>query len=338
MLHANIRALAVPAFLALLVVMVAAGVERYARPAGGLQLPPPEMDEGRHVFTTGSRAYPREAIDSDGIRVRIPRPAHRIVSQYWSIDEFLYSIVRADDVVAVSTSAYLPTVSNVLPFVRKYKPVIASDPERVLKMDPDLILVSSEGRADYTSLVRSAGVPVFRMQVTFATLREVEATIRLTGYVTGRDDEAAAVATSFQAVIDKARARRPKDASPPRVLGLGGRLSYGTKTMFNDVIRTLGGINVGAEGGLEGYSAVDFEQVARWNPQWIFAGADAGQNQKVFEQLRHDPALSLTDAARSGRIVVLDNNVFLPMSPFTEMLVTAIADALYPQQTTGVHL
>lgn len=330
----NIRGIAAPVLLALLVVMVAAGVERYARPAGGLQLPPADV-EGRHHYVLGGREYPREAVDSDGVRVRIPRPTHRIVSQYWSIDEFLYSIVPANEVVAVSSSAYEPTISNVLPLVQKYKPAVASDPERVLKLDPDLILVSSDGRADYTSLVRSAGATVFRMQVTFETLREVEDTIRLVGYVTGRDEDAARVATSFQKAIEAARERRPANAHVPRVLGLGGRYSYGRNTLFNDIIRALGGVNLGAEGGLEGYSSVSFEQIAQWNPEWIFAGANPGQNEQVRQQLLADPAIALTDAARKGQVLVIDNNTFLPMSPLTVRLVEAIADALYPQRQAG---
>ena len=338
MSRARIRSFAAPVLLILLVVMAAMGIERYAAPAGGLQLPVPRFEEGKHVFATGKAPYPREVEDADNVRVRIARPARRIASQYWSIDEFVYSIVPAKNVVAVSASAYEPTVSNVLPFVRKYQPVIATDPERVLRVDPDLILVSSDGRADFTSLLRSAGVPVFRTQVTFETLAEIEAAIRLMGYVTGADANARQVADSFHSTIEELSARHPANAAPPRVLGLGGRYSYGSKTVFNDVIRKLGGINVSAEGGLEGYSPVDYEQIIRWNPEWIFAGAASDRKSQVLAQLLRDPSISLTEAARSGHIVVLDNNVFMPMSPYTVLLVTAIADALYPIPSPGTKL
>ena len=333
---ARARRFAAPVLLVLLVVMMAMGIERYAAPAGGLQLPVPQFEEGKHVFVAGKDSYPRELKDADEIRVRIARPARRIASQYWSIDEFVYSIVPPRDVVAVSASAYEPTVSNVLPFVRRYKPVIATDPERVLKVDPDLILVSSEGRSDFTSLIRSAGIPVFRTQVTFETLAEIEASIRLMGYLTGADRKAQSVADSFHSTIERLRSRRPTDMAPPRVLGLGGRYSYGSKTIFNDIIHTLGGVNVSAEGGLKGYSAFNYEQAIGWNPEWIFAGAAPQQTGQVLDQLLKDPSIALTDAARSGHIVVLDNNVFLPMSPYTALLATAIADALYPAASKGV--
>ena len=69
----------------------------------------------------GSRST-REAIDGDEVTFRVARPAHRIVSQYWSLDEFAYSILPAEDVVAVSESAYLEEISNVLANVKRFNP------------------------------------------------------------------------------------------------------------------------------------------------------------------------------------------------------------------------
>jgi len=48
-----------------------------------------------------------------------------------------------------------------------------------------------------------------------------------------------------------------------------------------------------------------------------------------------DPAISLTQAGRNGHIVVLDNRVFLPMSPYTSILVQAIAEAIYGGEPAG---
>ena len=103
--------------------------------------------------------------------------AHRVVSQYWSIDEFAYSILPAEDVVAVSESAYLEEISNVLANVKRFNPAVATDPERVVALYPDLMLVSISGRADYTSLARSSGVPVYRMQTMFETLDQINCNI-----------------------------------------------------------------------------------------------------------------------------------------------------------------
>jgi iron complex transport system substrate-binding protein len=322
-----------PILFVIVVGMLAAAVGRYASPPGGLQLPVAATSEGSAAIRTGSLAYPREAIDSDNMRVRIPRPAHRIVSQYWSIDDYVYSVAPPESIVAVSQSAYARSYSNVYLLAEKFRPAIATDPERVLDLNPDLILVSSDGRGDYTSLVRSTGVPVYRMQSTFHTLDQVKKTILLTGYLIGEDAAAQKVAAQFQARIDegraKAQAARARGMAPLHILALAGRHGYGARTLLDDVLRTVGAINVAAEHGLDGYAPVNFEQIAQWSPDWILAGADRGQTKLVLQQLLADPAVAVTKAARDHHILVLENDIVQPMSPFTARFVTTLTNALY---------
>jgi iron complex transport system substrate-binding protein len=337
MIRSRLMTFIAPMLLIVLVAITAAGVRRYASPPGGLQLPPLPKGNGDARIRMGQLTYPREAIDSDEFLVRVAHPAHRIVSQYWSIDEFVYSVAPPQDVVAVSESAYVKSISNVLPNVEHFHPVIATDPERVLALDPEIMLVSSTGRADYTSLARSSGVPVYRMQTTFQTLDQVEQSIRLTGYLTGNDDAAEKEAHRFRSDIEAAKALRPEGAPHPRILGLGGRYSYGRETLFNDIVTTLGGINVGAENGLKGYDPIDFEQIVRWDPEWIVAEAAPGKINDVLNNLMADPAISLTQAARNGHILVLEDHIFLPMSPFTTLIVRAMAEAIYGQTSTSTQ-
>ena len=315
--------------LAILVCTIAAAVEHFVPPDAGLQINRASAGLRAAPIRTGPLEYPRVAVDSDEFTVRVARPAHRIVSQYWSIDEYVYSVAPPDRVVAVSESAYLPNISNVYREVHKFRPVIATDPERVLRLEPDLLLVSNNSRADFCALVRSTHAPIYRVFTTFTTLAQVAETIRLTGYLTGEDESAAREVNRFWNEIERARGRRKSGTRSPRILGFSGHSSYGTETLFDDVVRTLGGINVGAEGGLKGYDAINSEQIVRWSPEWIVAGSDRGKTGEVLASLMADPAIAITPAARGGHILVFEFNVFLPTSPFTTMLVNAIAEAIY---------
>jgi iron complex transport system substrate-binding protein len=315
--------------LAILVCTIAAAVQHFVPPDAGLQINRANAGRGNTAIRTGPAEYPRKAVDTDGFAVRVARPARRIVSQYWSIDEYVYSVAPPDRVVAVSESAYLPSVSNVYREVQMFRPVIATDPERVLRLDPDLLLVSSTSRADFCALVRSTQVPIYRVFTTFTTLAQVAETIRLTGYLTGEDAAAAKEVDRFWSAIDRAKSRRKAGSKAPRILGFSGHSSYGTETLFDDVVRTLGGINVGAEGGLRGYDAINNEQIVRWNPEWIVAGANRDKTGEMLATLMADPAIAVTQAARDGHILVFEFNVFLPTSPFTTLLVTAMAEAIY---------
>lgn len=311
------------------VALIAGAVDRFVSPPTGPTLV--ETGYGRAGTRIGGRSYPREAVDSDGFRVRIPAPARRIVSQYWSIDEYLYSVVPPERVVSVSESAFVAGVSNVLDLARRFRPVLAGDPERVLRQNPDLILVSSSSRSDFAGLIRPSGIPVYRMFVDFTTLDQIEEYIRLVGYLTGEDARAEEAAIRFHTTVEHARSMRRPGAAAPRVLGYTGQshYGYGAKTMFDDMVRVGGGVNVAAEHGLEGYDAINAEQIARWNPQWIVSGADFNQIDATRSRILADPGVALTDAGRTGHVLVLPNNVFLPMSPYAATRLTAISEALW---------
>ena len=331
-IHSSIRGYVGPALLAVVVATVAVAMGNFAKPPGGLQVAAATTDFGDPAVATGRREYPREALDSDHARVILQRPAQRIVSQGSSIDEFLYAVVPPERVVAVSAYAYSTRDSNVLPAVNKYHPAVAADLEHVLTLSPDLMIVSSTGRSDASSLARAANLSVFRMFTMFTRLDEVADSIRLTGYLTGNDERARVEEEKFRTTVTQAIALRPAMAAKPRLLAISGHLVYGDETLLNDIIAKLGGINVAAEGGLKGYDQVNSETYLRWNPDWIITNSDEDSAEHVKAQLLTDPAIALTTAAKRGQIAVFNNKIFFPMSPKTAELVTALSRTLYAPQ------
>ena len=289
----------------------------------------PYQSYGSARVRTETTRYPRYATGADDVRVRIDRPATRIVSQNAHADEYLYTVVPPDRIVGVSETAYEPRYSNVFEAASRYHPAVANDPERVLRSHPDLIVTAEATRADVPSLLRHAGIPVYRMYTMFETLDAIEEHIRLIGYLTGQDDRAGREARRFMDIIARAAARRPAHVPPPRVLGLGASYGYGARTLFTDILRTIGAENVAATHGLLGYDRVNDEHIALWNPDWIVTGADTGLTERTRTSMLARPSIASTDAARLGHIVVLDNRLFLPLSPFTAHLVEALSQALY---------
>jgi iron complex transport system substrate-binding protein len=326
-------------FLVILVAaVVAAGVwTARSTPAGLLRSPRrPYQSDGSPQVRTEGLGYPRYATGADDVRVRIDRPARRIVSQHAQVDEYLYAVVPAERVVGVSETAYEPRLSNVSEHVARHHPIIANDPERVLLANPDLVITAEAVRAELPDLLRQAGLPVYRMYTMFETLASVEDHIRLIGYLTGEDARADIETVRFRAVVTQAAARRPANMAAPRVLGfgLGGGYSFGSRTLFNDILRVLGAENVSATHGVVGYDRASDERIVRWNPDWIVASADPGMADRTRANLLARPSIAETDAARLGHIVVLDNRIFLPLSPYTSRLIDALSTALYGKGPT----
>jgi iron complex transport system substrate-binding protein len=298
-------------------------------PADLLPLPERPFAYGTADVRIEGPAYPRHATGADDVRVQVARVPRRILSQDSRADEYLYAVTPPARVVGVSAAAYEPRISNLTGLVDRYRPIVATDPEQVLRAQPDLVLSPASARADTIGLLRQAGLPVYRIHTMPETLASIEAHIRLVGYLTGEDARAGDEIARFRAAVARAAARRPAHGSAPAVLGLGGTYSYGSKTLFADVLRVLGAENVAALHGLTGYDRVTDEHIVRWDPEWIVAGADRGSVEATRARLLASPAIAATTAAKRGQVVVLEQQVFLPMSQLTAGLVEALSAALY---------
>jgi iron complex transport system substrate-binding protein len=103
----------------------------------------------------------------------------------------------------------------------------------------------------------------------------------------------------------------------------------GTNTLFDDIVRAAGAINVAAEQGLEGYPRISAEQVAAWQPDFIIAGADGSALEDTRRRLLANPAVAATDAARADRIILIENRYFLTVSQYVVRAVGAVVDGLY---------
>jgi len=311
-------------------VAAASIVVAYVTPASLLLRPErPFAGYGSHAVRMGAARFPREATGADDVVVRVAAPPRRIISQSMSTDEYLYSILPAERIVGVSESAYQERMSNVYDLARAHAPIVATDVERILRSDPDLVFAPAEARSDVPALLRAAGVPVYRIPTMFPTLASIEEHIRLVGYLSGEDARAEAEARRFRAAIDRAASRKPAGTQAPRVMGFGGLYSYGSDTLFHDILRVLGAENVAATHGFVGYDRVTDEHIVRWDPEWIVAGADRGLVPQVRQRLLAHPAIGATTAARRGQVLVFEHHVFLPLSPLTARFVEALAEALY---------
>ena len=278
--------------------------------------------------------FPRAVTDDFGRLVTIPAAPERIVSNSITVDGLLMAVVEPERVVAVSPFSMDPRFSDVAEIAERMNLASSERPEIALRLRPDLVFTGLHARAEWLSLMRYADAPIYGVGDTVLKVSELMALVRRIGYVAGADDRADVVVRSWEARLARVRSRLPEaGASPPRVLGYNRALSYsyGTETLFHDVVSLLGAANVGAEQGLVSYERISTEEIAAWNPEWIVTGADPGQREQLELQLLADPGIAVTQAARSGQILILPQHVFLTVSHNVVTLVESIAAALYPE-------
>jgi len=277
--------------------------------------------------------FPRTIADYYGDALTLDRAPQRIASQALTIDHFLLAIVPPERIVAMSNYARDERYSFAVDAAQRTDAVIATDTEAVVLRDPDVMLTAHSARADQVELARSAGIPVIRLLTIFDNFDQIAEQLTTVGRITGEDEKARAVVEEMRRRAEAAKALRPADAKPVRILALTVySSSYGKGSLFEYVVNELGAVNVGTEQGLGPYGQISAEQVASWNPDWIVAGAENASIEEVRERMLKDPGVSVTEAGRTGQVLVVKNREFLTMSHQSVELMESLAKAIYPEK------
>lgn len=279
---------------------------------------------------TGSVVYPRTAVDPLGARVVLEAPPKRIVSLEYEIDEYLYRIADPEHVVGVSKQAYRDQLSNVLAQVNRHQPKVAADIETILRLKPDLVVAGVRSKSDLVHALQSAGIRVFRLPTLATRLEQVAENITLVGYLTGRDEPARRERQRFESELADIDAQcRKAGHRGARVFGVSMiGYTHGDQTLFQDIVRLVGVVNVAAQNGIHSYEKIGNETVLRWNPDWVFTWSDPGKGADELRRWSEDPALGATAAVKKRQVVVSDGKDHLSLSSEVTKLARTMANVL----------
>ena len=273
--------------------------------------------------------FPMTRADALGYGVTIPAPPRTIASQALVTDHLLFGVVPHSRIVAVSTYAGKAAYSNVAKHVQTLGLPAVLGPEMILDLGPDLLVASHISDPQFLRVVRASGLPTYAMQTMFATLEEIASALRLVGALSGEPERAQRAIEQFEASLNEAKRRVIPSSVPQRVLGISNSYdSYGKGSLFEDIVTTLGCVNVGSEQGLGSWQRIGSEQVAAWNPDWIVTGTGGLPRDVVLTSLGANPAVAVTTAGQRNQLVVVEDRHFLSMSQHVLGTVHAISQAL----------
>jgi iron complex transport system substrate-binding protein len=276
-----------------------------------------------------STPFPRTVKDAFGDPLTLNTPPKRIVSQTLGTDEILFAICPRDRIAGITEVAFNDTYSKIVDEAKASGIKTIYGPEDILALKPDLVFVASYSRAEMSTLLRAAHAPVYRFS-NFDRIEDIADNVRQLGYLIGEDAAAARVVADMNERLTRARAKAAASGRHPRIMTYDGSgYTAGNNTLFDDVIRQAGGVNVSAEHGAKGYGRVSTEQILEWQPEYLICGAKSGDEDIVRRRLMNNPAIAASTAAKSGRLILMDTRVFMTTSHHVVTAVEALVDALY---------
>jgi iron complex transport system substrate-binding protein len=277
--------------------------------------------------------FPRTVKDAFGDPLTLNAPPKRIVSQTLGTDEILFAICPRDRIAGITELAFNHAYSKIVDEAKASGIKTIYGPEDIIVLKPDLVFIASYSRGEMSALLRAAHAPVYRFS-NFDRIEDVANNVRHLGYLIGEDAAAARVVTDMHERLTRARAKAAASGRRPRIMTYDGSgYTAGRDTLFDDVIRQAGGVNVSAEHGAKGFGRVSGEQILEWQPEYLICGAKPGEADLVRRRLMDNPAIASSTAVKSGRLILMDTRVFLTTSHHVVTAVEALVDALYGDGT-----
>ena len=259
-------------------------------------------------------ADPISFVDHEGREVRLPAPAERVASIPIPMASTLIAIDGATDrLVGMNPSAKSAIVEGILGRIFPEARDIPSDitapnfipnVEELARVNPDLVIQWAGRGPDFVDPITNAGLNL--MTIMYGTEERTRDYMTMAAKALGRPERGAQLIewrARVQAEI-AARTAGLAEAERPSVLYLLRAMenlqASGTQDNYNAWYHALAGGRNAAEDMVGGWADVSVEQVAAWNPDVIFL--NSFEADLTIDRILNDPVLSLTKAARTGRV------------------------------------
>jgi len=270
---------------------------------------------------TDDCTFPVTTTDATGTEVTIAEEPETVVTLGPSAAQTMWEIGAKETVVGVSKYAdYLEGAEdrpNVSGAGRSF--VVT---EKVVELDPDLVLAPNVITNDTVEKLRSAGLTVYRFEGA-KSLSDVEKKVLLTGQLTGTCDGADQRVTEMNESLSTVEAAVDGTDRPRVLYYMGGGYTAGEGTFIDAIIETAGGTNVAAEAGIEGWRQINEEVVVSQNPEWILKSSD-------IASIPQTAAYNGTAAVQNDQILVLNADYVSQPAPRTVQVVERLASSFHP--------
>lgn len=273
-----------------------------------------------------NRQASQKLTDGIGREVSVPVRPERIISLAPNLTEILFALGLEDQIVGVTDYCDFPA-----PALTKARigDTIAPNPERIIALQPDLVLVTTSSQLEnLTRQLDGLSIPVYVTNP--RTVRDVIATIRLLGVVTGqpvRANELAAEMERRLQLIEERVSRLPR----VRVLYLLQQdplIVPGRHTFLNDLINLAGGVSISGEEEAD-YPQFSRETVLVRAPEVILL--PSGHGAGGVDPLGLRRLFARTPAVASSRVLTISADLVDRPGPRIIDGLEQVSQALHPE-------
>ncbi|WP_043629030.1 ABC transporter substrate-binding protein [Nonomuraea candida] len=265
----------------------------------------------------GAASYPRtvQVPGKPARQVTIPARPERIAALSADAAEAALELAGPERLIAVPASAANASLSShageMATVATQLPPGTDPDPEQIISLEPDLILVTTRhgGERDAQATLAQAGIPMITIGNNWGTLEEVKQNLTLLGTALGAESRAGELIAELDRRAAGVAEKLGDPARRPSVAILSNQAGRpfinAADVLTSDLVRRAGGDLVADRIGLRATAPVSAEQLIAAGPDAILLIDVTGKGRASFASVMSDPAVAALAAVREGRVKLL---------------------------------
>ena len=282
--------------------------------------------------------WPREVESSEGVITLSGPPAiAHFASQGHA--EIAFGLIDTSRVAAIYSFFADPEGSNIAEHVGDL-PVIGFEPEEVVALEPDVIVVSKFANPDLVAVFKDAGIPVLRTALEGSN-GDIP-NILLMAYMLGAEDRGLKLADEVRSRLEFVK-ERVVDASVPvsertsvlNVSDYGDVWAAGAGSNMDNIIKDAGGVNAAAD--IDNFQQISIESIAAMNPDLIIITQPIESGLEFADTLKASPVLQDVGAIQNDEVHVVATRHFTTLSHWNVRGVETLAKMLHPDHFAEVE-
>jgi len=258
--------------------------------------------------------------------IPIPRGVskpQRIVSLSPGNTEILFALGAGDRVVGVASFSDYPEEAKTKPSIGGYH---APDVEKIIALQPDLVVACGEIQAKYTRILQQAGIPV--VSVDPQNMQEIITAVDTISEAIGEPERGAALHTELEQKLKEVNKRT--QIAPQRKVFLevwdSPLLTVGNKSFISDIITQAGGVNTARDKNVD-YAPCDLETLYAYDPDVYVV---IGHNRSIDRAFVNKPYLSEMAVVKNKQVFFIEDDLVTRPGPRSFQGLVQLADILHP--------
>lgn len=297
-----------------------------------------------------------EVVDALGRVIRFEKPPEKLTlagkGSFMLIDAaYLFPTEARQKITAVSGAAQLSLewLALIDPTFRQTKTLLEAQvgPEQIAATKPDAVILRAVEATKLGPSVERLGIPV--VYVELETIERYTNDLRILGHVFANPKRADDLGAFYTERAGRITQRTKEIRERPRVLLLNYSIRGGTVAfevapvswMQTQMVERAGGNPIWtgtAQPG--GWTPVNFEQIAAWNPDILFIIDYSGDSRAIVAKLRQDPLWASLKAVKSNQLYGFPGDFYSWDQPNPRWIVglTWLATKIHPRLFTDIDM